>query len=118
MFGRGLVVTGIAMFTGSVLGGVIAQATNLGVPFPLRARVLLVMFLFTYGVLKDLGFTPDRSAGPLKATRNVLTQSIEHGLRKRSIRYVIFSAPFAGGVGVTSGCRRWRRVARVVPVLP
>ena len=100
VFGRGLVVTGIAMFTGSVLGGVIAQATNLGVPFLVRAGVLVVMFVFAYIVMKDLGFTPDRSAGPLKATRNVLTQSIEHGLKKRSVRYVIFSAPFAGGVGI------------------
>lgn len=100
VFGRGLVVAGIAMFTGSVLGGVIAQATNLGVPFLVRAGVLVAMFVFAYVVMKDLGFTPDRSAGPLKATRNVLTQSIEHGLKKRSVRYVIFSAPFAGGVGI------------------
>ena len=100
VFGRGLVVTGIAMFTGSVLGGVIAQVTNLGVPFLVRAGVLVVMFVFAFAVMKDLGFTPDRSAGPLKATRTVLTESIEHGLRKRSVRYVIFSAPFAGGVGI------------------
>jgi MFS family permease len=100
VFGRGLVVTGIAMFTGSVLGGVIAQATNLGVPFLARAGVLVLLFIFAFVVMKDLGFTPDRSAGPLKATRTVLTQSIEHGLKKRSVRYVIFSAPFAGGVGM------------------
>ena len=100
VFGRGLVVTGIAMFVGSVLGGVIAQATNLGVPFLLRAVVLVVMFVFALVVMKDLGFTPDRSMGPVKATRNVLTQSIEHGLKKRSVRYVILSAPFASGVGI------------------
>jgi predicted MFS family arabinose efflux permease len=100
VFGRGLVVTGIAMFSGSVLGGVIAQVTDLGVPFLVRAGVLVLMFVFAYIVMKDLGFTPDRSAGPLKATRNVLSQSIEHGLKRRSVRYVIFSAPFAGGVGI------------------
>ncbi|GAB3042973.1 tetracycline efflux MFS transporter TetA(P) [Parafrigoribacterium mesophilum] len=100
VFGRGLVVTGIAMFAGSVLGGVIAQATNLGVPFLLRAGVLALMFLFAFLVMKDLGFTPDRSRGPLAATRNVLQQSIRHGLRKRSVRYVILSAPFASGVGI------------------
>ena len=100
VFGRGLVVTGIAMFSGSVLGGVIAQVTDLGVPFLVRAGVLVLMFVFAFVVMKDLGFTPDRSAGPLKATRNVLSQSIEHGLKKRSVRYVIFSAPFAGGVGI------------------
>ncbi|WP_167139824.1 MFS transporter [Diaminobutyricimonas sp. TR449] len=100
VFGRGLVVTGIAMFAGSVLGGVVAQATNLGVPFLLRAGLLVVMFVFAFFVMRDLGFTPDRGAGPLKATRNVLTQSIEHGLKRRSVRYVILAAPFASGVGI------------------
>jgi MFS family permease len=100
VFGRGLVVTGIAMFAGSVLGGVIAQATDLGVPFVVRAGVLLVMFVYAFLVMKDLGFTPDHSQGPLKATRTVLTESVEHGLKRRSVRYMIFSAPFAGGVGI------------------
>jgi MFS family permease len=100
VFGKGLVVGGIAMFVGSVLGGVIAQATNLGVPFLLRAAILVIMFIFAFVVMKDLGFAPDRSRGPLKATRYVLDQSIEHGFRKRSVRYVILSAPFASGVGI------------------
>jgi MFS family permease len=100
VFGRGLVVTGIATFVGSVAGGVIAQATNLGVPFVLRAVVLVLMFAFAAVAMHDLGFTPDHSMGPVKATRNVLTQSIDHGLRKASVRYVILSAPFASGVGI------------------
>lgn len=100
VFGRGLVVTGISMFVGSVLGGVIAQATNLGVPFLLRAAILVVMLVYAAIVMKDLGFTPDHSMGPLAATRNVLKQSIDHGLRKRSVRWVILSAPFASGVGI------------------
>ncbi|MGO4535956.1 MFS transporter [Leifsonia sp. 2MCAF36] len=100
VFGRGLVVTGISMFAGSVLGGIIAQATNLGVPFLLRAGVLIVMLVFAAIVMKDLGFTPDHSMGPVAATRNVLKQSIDHGLRKRSVRWVILSAPFASGVGI------------------
>jgi MFS family permease len=100
VFGRGLVVTGIAMFTGSVLGGVLAQATNLGVPFLVRAGVLVVMFVYAFLVMKDLGFVPDHSQGPLKATRTVLTESIDHGLKRRSVRYMILSAPFASGVGI------------------
>lgn len=100
VFGRGLVVTGISMFAGSVLGGIIAQATNLGVPFLLRAGVLVVMLVFAAIVMKDLGFTPDHSMGPVAATRNVLKQSIDHGLRKRSVRWMILSAPFASGVGI------------------
>lgn len=100
VFGRGLVVTGISMFAGSVLGGIIAQATNLGVPFLLRAGVLVVMLVFAAIVMKDLGFRPDHSMGPVAATRNVLKQSIDHGLRKRSVRWMILSAPFASGVGI------------------
>jgi MFS family permease len=100
VFGRGLVVTGISMFVGSVLGGIIAQATNLGVPFLLRAGVLLVMLVFAAIVMRDLGFTPDHSMRPVAATRNVLKQSIDHGLRKRSVRWMILSAPFASGVGI------------------
>ncbi|MDR6972030.1 MFS transporter [Leifsonia shinshuensis] len=100
VFGRGLVVTGISMFVGSVLGGIIAQATNLGVPFLLRAGILVVMLVFAAVAMKDLGFTPDHSMGPVAATRNVLKQSIDHGLRKRSVRWMILSAPFASGVGI------------------
>ena len=44
VFGRGQMVGGAAMLGGSVAGGVIAQATSLGVPFLLRVGVLLVMF--------------------------------------------------------------------------
>jgi MFS family permease len=100
VFGRGLVVTGVATFGGSVAGGAIAQTTNLGVPFLLRAGVLLVMFGFALAAMRDIGFTPDRSMGPLRATRNVLRQSVDHGLRKPSVRYVVLSAPFASGVGI------------------
>ena len=44
VFGRGQMVGGVAMLGGSVAGGVIAQATSLGVPFLLRVGVLCVMF--------------------------------------------------------------------------
>jgi MFS family permease len=100
VFGRGLVVSGIAMFVGSVLGGVIAQMTDLGVPFLLRACVLIVMLLFAAIMMKDLGFTPDHSQGPLKATRTVLAQSVEQGLKRPAVRYMILGAPFASGVGI------------------
>jgi MFS family permease len=100
VFGRGLVVMGIATFFGSVIGGVVAQLTNLGVPFLLRAGVLVVMFVFAVVLMKDLGFSPDHSKGIVAATRTVLTQSVEHGLRQRSVRYMILAAPFASGVGI------------------
>jgi MFS family permease len=58
------------------------------------------MLVFAAIVMRDLGFTPDHSMRPVAATRNVLKQSIDHGLRKRSVRWMILSAPFASGVGI------------------
>ena len=40
VFAKGQVTAGIAMLTGSVAGGFVAQATNLGVPYILRAVLL------------------------------------------------------------------------------
>ena len=69
MFGRGQMVAGSAMLGGSVAGGVIAQATYLGVPFLLRVGVLVVMFIVAFVVMKDLGFTPRAHRHPLRDDR-------------------------------------------------
>jgi MFS family permease len=100
VFGRGQVVSGTAMLIGSVAGGVIAQATDLGVPFLLRVGVLLAMFVVALWLMHDVGFTPERSARPLQATRAVLSASIENGLKNPPVRYVMLSAPFTAGVGI------------------
>ena len=60
VLGRGQMVQGVAMLLGSVAGGVIAQATNLGVPFLLRVAVLLAMFAVAFGLMHDVGFSPER----------------------------------------------------------
>ena len=100
VLGRGQMVSGVAMLGGSVLGGVIAQATSLGVPFLVRVGVLLTMFAVAYRLMKDLGFTPEPATSPLRAMREVLAASLEHGLKNPPVRYVMLAAPFAGGVGV------------------
>jgi MFS family permease len=100
VFARGLVVSGAAMLLGSVAGGVIAQATNLGVPFLLRTGVLLAMFAVAFAVMRDLGFTPDKSEGPLRAVRTLFRASLKHGLGDPPVRYVMLAAPFTAGVGI------------------
>ncbi|WP_326959137.1 MULTISPECIES: MFS transporter [unclassified Arthrobacter] len=100
VLGRGLMVSGVAMLIGSVAGGVIAQATNLGVPFLLRVGVLVVMFIVAFRLMRDVGFTPERSARPLEAVRAVLSASIENGLKNPPVRYVMLAAPFTAGVGI------------------
>ena len=59
VLGRGQMVAGVAMLAGSVAGGVIAQATDLGVPFLLRVGVLLAMFVVAWWLMHDVGFTPE-----------------------------------------------------------
>ncbi|WP_426765820.1 MFS transporter [Pseudarthrobacter sp. 1G09] len=100
VLGRGQMVSGIAMLAGSVAGGVIAQATNLGVPFLLRVAVLLAMFAVAFLLMHDVGFTPERSAHPLAATRAVLKASVDGGLRHPPVRYIMLAAPFTQGVGI------------------
>jgi MFS family permease len=100
VLGRGQMVSGVAMLGGSVLGGVIAQATSLGVPFLLRVGVLLAMFVVAYRLMKDLGFAPVPVTRPLHAMQEVFAASLEHGLKNPPVRYVMLAAPFAGGVGV------------------
>ena len=100
VFGRAQMVSGVAMLAGSVAGGVIAQATNLGVPFLVRVGVLLAMFVVAFSLMHDVGFIPERSRHPLQATRAVLTASIDNGLKIPPVRYVMLAAPFSAGVGI------------------
>jgi MFS family permease len=100
VLGRGQMVSGAAMLGGSVLGGIIAQATTLGVPFVLRVAILLVMFGVAFVLMKDLGFTPEPPKHPLHATRAVFDASLEHGLKNPPVRWVMLAAPFEGGVAI------------------
>jgi MFS family permease len=100
VLGKGQMVTGVAMLGGSVLGGVVAQLTTLGVPFLMRVGVLLAMFVVAFRMMHDVGFTPRRATNPLRESKLVLSASIEHGLRNRPVRYVMLAAPFTSGVGI------------------
>jgi len=100
VFGRGQMVTGAAMLTGSVAGGFIAQQTSLGIPFVLRGVVLIVMFGVAFRLMHDLGFTPERRGRPLAEMRNIASASIEHGWRVPAVKWLMVQALFTGGVGV------------------
>ncbi|MDF2049497.1 MFS transporter [Arthrobacter sp. Cr_A7] len=99
VLGRGQMVSGVAMLAGSVAGGVIAQATSLGVPFLVRVGVLVAMFAVAFLLMHDVGFTPERSPHPLRATRTVLKASVDGGLKHPPVRYIMLAAPFTEGVG-------------------
>jgi MFS family permease len=99
VFGRGSVVSGIAMLAGSVAGGFIAQVTNLGVPYLIRAAILLATFVLAFFLMKDIGFTPRRSQQPLQEIKEVFVSSLNHGLRNPRVKWIMLAAPFSMGVG-------------------
>ena len=98
VFGRGQVVTGVAMLTGSVAGGFVAQQVNLGAPFVLRAAILLVMFAVAWRLMHDVGFTPSKGSRPLTEMRRIASASIEYGWRAPAVKWVMVQALFTGGV--------------------
>ncbi|MDH3397644.1 MAG: MFS transporter [Acidimicrobiia bacterium] len=99
VFARGQSVAGGAMLAGSVAGGFIAQATNLGVPYILRALILGVTLIAAFLLMRDLGFTPTKGKGPIDEVKTVLRASIDAGWRNPPIRWVMLAAPFSTGVG-------------------
>jgi MFS family permease len=100
VFGRGQVVTGVGMLTGSVAGGFIAAVTSLGVPFVLRAAVLIVMFGVAFRVMHDIGFAPEKGGRPLSEMRKIASASIDYGWRVPAVKWLMVEALFTGGVGI------------------
>jgi MFS family permease len=95
---KGEIVEGAAMLCGSVAGGVIAQATNLGVPYMIRAVVLGLTFVSAYMLMHDTGFSPHRGKRPIEEVKSVLRSSIANGLGNRPVRWIMLEGLFTGGV--------------------
>lgn len=97
---KGEIVEGAAMLVGSVAGGALAQATNLGVPYVVRAFLLALNFISAFFLMKDLGFTPGGGTRLLAEVKTILHASIKYGLGNRPVRWIMFAAPFSGGVSI------------------
>lgn len=100
VFGRGQIVTGVGMLTGSIAGGFIAQQVSLGMPFVLRGAVLVVMFAIAFRVMHDTGFTPVRGGRPLAEMRRIASNSIDYGWRRPAVKWLMVEALAVGGVGI------------------
>ena len=97
---KGKIVEGAAMLSGSVAGGLIAQTTNLGVPYVLRTLVLMASFALAYALMRDMGFTPARGKRLADEVHGVFRASIAHGLGKRPVRWIMLESVFSGGVTI------------------
>jgi MFS family permease len=100
VFARGQIVSGVAMLVGSVAGGFIAELTSLGVPFVLRAVVLVVMFGVAFRLMHDVGFTPAKGGRPLAEMRKIASDSIDYGWRVPAVKWLMVEVLFAGGIGI------------------
>ncbi len=100
VFARGQVVTGVAMLSGSVAGGLIAQFTNLGVPYMVRGVMLGITFVAAAVWMRDLGFTPRRGERPLAEVQKVLSDSLTAGLGNRPVRWIMLAQVFISGVAI------------------
>lgn len=99
VFSKSQAVAGIAMLAGSVGGGLIAQYTDLGVPYILRAAFLLVNFAVAFFFMRDWGFIPEKGTHLAQDVKKLFVTSVDQGLKKPAIRWVMLGAPFASGVG-------------------
>ncbi len=99
VFGKGQSMAGVAMLVGSVGGGLLAQVTNLGVPYVLRAILLLVTFVVAFVFMKDWGFEPSKRTSLVKDVKTLFNTSLKFGWRHSSIRWMMLAGPFASGVG-------------------
>lgn len=100
VFAKGQVAGGIAMLTGSVAGGLVAQFTNLGVPYILRVIMLVLTFGAAYLYMRDLGFTAHSARHPVAEMRRITSASFDYGLKNRPVRWVMLASPFTAGVGI------------------
>jgi MFS family permease len=100
VFAKGGIATGVAMLTGTVAGGVVAQYTNLGVPYVMRIVALGMTFLIAAFLMHDEGFAPKKRTSFLEEFRDVAGESIEFGYRNAPIRWMMLSSFFNGGVAI------------------
>lgn len=97
-FAKGQIANGVAMMIGTVAGGILAQTTNLGVPYGVRTVLLAAAFVVAWRAMRDVGFTPKARVSVVAEMGGILRASLDHGLRKPSVRWVMLAAPFAAGV--------------------
>jgi MFS family permease len=100
VFARAQVVSGAATLVGSVAGGLVAQATSLGVPYVIRSALLGVTLLVALRFMHDLGFKPQRGESLRGELRAVVDGAVEHGWRNPPMRWLMLASPFTFGVGI------------------
>jgi MFS family permease len=98
VFSKAQVIEGIAMFIGSVTGGVVAQLFNLGLPYYLRILTFIVTLIYASLMMKDIGFVPVEKRQIFRGIQTIWKNSLAYGLGMPPIRWLMLAAPFTSGV--------------------
>jgi MFS family permease len=99
-FAKGQVANGIAMMAGSIGGGLLAQVSNLGIPYVARAVLLAVTFVVAWRAMRDIGFTPKPGASVRAEMGGIVRASLRHGLLNPPVRWLMIAGPFTAGATV------------------
>jgi MFS family permease len=98
VFSRGQFISGAAMLTGTVGGGLIGQV-NLALPFVVRSGLLILLFGLAFFGMRDVGFEPQRVKWrkvPAAAAR-LGADGIRFGWGHRSLRLLMVAGAVQGG---------------------
>ena len=100
VFGKGAIAAGVAMLTGTVAGGLVAQYTNLGVPYMMRIVALGLTFIIAFFLMHDEGFTAKSRTSLPAEMKDVFLDAMEYGFKKAPIRWMMLSGVFNGGIAI------------------
>ncbi len=82
-------------------GGYLAQLTNLGVPYLVRAGVLVVMFVVAHDASCTTSASPRTAvSGRWRRCKLIVRSSVDNGLKVPPIRATMLAGVFSGGVGI------------------
>jgi MFS family permease len=99
IFARSQIINGAAMLVGTVAGGFIAQLTNFGVPYLVRAALQLLSFCVAFAIMKEIAFTPSKTRLTTQI-KELGRAALRYGLRNRPVRWTMLAAPFYMGTGI------------------
>ena len=94
VFASNQIALGAAMLTGTLFGGLLAQITDLGTPYLVRAALLFVTFAVAYRSMHDLGFEPHETGSFVKAIGETTRDSVQYGWNVTPVRWMTLGGAF------------------------
>src|SRR5919106_7013998 len=93
VFARGAMVSGAAMLTGTMAGGLLAEI-DLAIPYLARTAMLIAAFGVAWWAMHDRGFTPRalRVRAIPQEMWKVARESVQYGWRQRAVRLLMLAS--------------------------